>query len=161
MFVTKLGENFIEGMTLFKGQCKACNSEFYFEEKEAKELYEKGEIGYSEEEMLRVSMGEPYYRYEFGKYPSYKVPILITRCPCCDELVKLDQVTCTHETYAELKNKHRITLERLAEYNGIYPLKFKCSNSRFSIDMKNRIENQKSISKSISWIVKKLKATKI
>lgn len=41
MFVTKLGENFIEGITLFKGQCKACNSEFYFEEKEAKELYEK------------------------------------------------------------------------------------------------------------------------
>ncbi len=161
MFVTKLGENFIEGMTLFKGQCKACNSEFYFEEKEAKELYGKGEIGHSEEEMLRVSMGEPYYRYEFGKYPPYKVPILITRCPCCDEIVKLDQVTCTHETYAELKNKHRITLERLAEYNGIYPLKFKCSNSRFSIDMKNRIENQKSISKSISWIVKKLKATKI
>lgn len=161
MFVTKLGENFIEGMTLFKGQCKACNSEFYFEEKEAKELYEKGEIGHSEEEMLRVSMGEPYYRYEFGKYPSYKVPILITRCPCCDELVKLDQVTYTHETYAELKNKHRITLERLAEYNGIYPLKFKCSNSRLSVDMKNRIEKSKSISKSISWIVKKLKATKI
>ena len=85
MFVTKLGENFIEGITLFKGQCKACNSEFYFEEKEAKELYEKGEIGHSEEEMLRVSMGEPYYRYEFGKYPDYKVPILITRCPCCDK----------------------------------------------------------------------------
>lgn len=148
MFVTKLGENFIEGITLFKGKCKACNSEFYFEEKEAKELYEKGEIGHSEEEMLRVSMSEPYYR---------KVPILITCCPCCNEFVKLDQVTYTHETYEELKNKHRITLERLAKYNRIYPLKFKCSNSRFSIDMKNRIENQKSS----SWIVKKLKTTKI
>lgn len=148
MFVTKLGENFIEGITLFKGKCKACNSEFYFEEKEAKELYEKGEIGHSEEEMLRVSMSEPYYR---------KVPILITCCPCCNEFVKLDQVTYTHETYEELKNKHRITLERLAKYNRIYPLKFKCSNSRFSIDMKNRIENQKNS----SWIVKKLKTTKI
>lgn len=147
MFVTKLGENFIEGITLFKGQCKACNSEFYFEEKEAKELYEEGEIGHSQEETLRVSMGGPYYR---------KVPILITCCPCCNEFVKLDQVTYTHETYEELKNKHRITLERLAKYNRIYPLKFKCSNSRFSIDMKNRIENQKSS----SWIVKKLKTTK-
>lgn len=148
MFVTKLGENFIEGITLFKGQCKACNSEFYFEEKEAKELYEKGEIGHSQEETLRVSMGEPYYR---------KVPILIICCPCCNEFVKLDQVTYTHETYEELKNKHRITLERLAKYNRIYPLKFKCSNSRFSIDMTNRIKNQKSS----SWIVKKLKTTKI
>ena len=148
MFVTKLGENFIEGITLFKGQCKACNSEFYFEEKEAKELYEEGEIGHSQKETLRVSMGEPYYR---------KVPILITYCPCCNEFVKLDQVTYTHETYEELKNKHRIALERLAKYNRIYPLKFKCSNSRFSIDMKNRIENQKSS----SWIVKKLKTTKI
>lgn len=152
MFVTKLGENFIEGITLFKGQCKACNSEFYFEEKEAKELYEKGEIGHSEEEMLRVSMGEPYYRYEFGKYPHYKVSILITRCPCCDKLVKLDQVTCTHEIYAELKNKHRITLERLAEYNGIYPLKFKCSNSRLSVDMKNRIEKSKALVKALAGL---------
>ena len=150
MFVTKLGENFIEGITLFKGKCKACNSEFYFEEKEAKELYEKGKIGHSEEEMLRVSMGEPYYRYEFGKYPSYKVPILITRCPCCYELVKLDQVTCTHETYAELKNKHRITLEHLAEYNGIYPLNFKCPNSRLSVDMKNRIEKSKALVKALA-----------
>jgi hypothetical protein len=150
MFVTKLGENFIEGITLFKGKCKACNSEFYFEEKEAKELYEKGEIGHSEEEMLRVSMGEPYYRYEFRKYPPYKVPILITRCPCCDELVKLDQVTCTHETYAELKNKHRITLEHLAEYNGIYPLNFKCPNSRLSVDMKNRIEKSKALVKALA-----------
>lgn len=150
MFVTKLGENFIEGITLFKGKCKACNSEFYFEEKEAKELYEKGEIGHSEEEMLRVSMGEPYYRYEFGKYPPYKVPILITRCPCCDKLVKLDQVTCTHEIYAELKNKHRITLEHLAEYNGIYPLNFKCPNSRLSIDMKNRIEKSKALVKALA-----------
>lgn len=150
MFVTKLGENFIEGITLFKGKCKACNSEFYFEEKEAKELYEKGEIGHSEEEMLRVSMGEPCYRYEFGKYPPYKVPILITRCPCCDELVKLDQVTYTHETYAELKNKHRITLERLAKYNGIYPLNFKCPNSRLSVDMKNRIEKSKALVKAFA-----------
>ena len=38
------------------------------QEKEAKELYEKGEIGHSEEEMLRVSMGEPYYRYELDVY---------------------------------------------------------------------------------------------
>ena len=147
MFVTKLGENFIEDITLFKGQCKACNSEFYFDEKEAKELYEKGEI---EEEMLRVSMGDPYCRNEFGKYSPYEVPILITRCPCCDELVKLDQVTCTHETYAELKNKHRITLERLAKYNGIYPLKFKCSNIRLSVDMKNRIEKLKALVKTLA-----------
>lgn len=126
-------------------------------EKEAKRAAENAKkreeklmqkIGHSEEEMLRVSMSEPYYR---------KVPILITCCPCCNEFVKLDQVTYTHETYEELKNKHRITLERLAKYNRIYPLKFKCSNSRFSIDMKNRIENQKSS----SWIVKKLKTTKI
>lgn len=150
MFVTKLGENFIEDITLFKGQCKACNSEFYFEEKEAKELYEKGEIGHSEEEMLRVSMDDPYCRNEFGKYSPYEVPILITRCPCCDELVKLDQVTCTHETYAELKNKHRITLERLAKYNGIYPLKFKCSNIRLSVDMKNRIEKLKALVKTLA-----------
>lgn len=150
MFVTKLGENFIEDITLFKGQCKAYNSEFYFEEKEAKELYEKGEIGHSEEEMLRVSMGDPYCRNEFGKYSPYEVSILITRCPCCDELVKLDRVTCTHETYAELKNKHRITLERLAKYNGIHPLKFKCSNSRLSVDMKNRIEKSKALVKALA-----------
>lgn len=41
MFVTKLGENFIEGITLFKGQCKACNSEFYFEEKKPKNCMKK------------------------------------------------------------------------------------------------------------------------
>lgn len=150
MFVTKLGENFIEGITLFKGQCKACNSEFYFEEKEAKELYEKGEIGHSEEEMLRVSMGDPCWRNEFGKYDPYEVPILITRCPCCNELVKLNQMTCTHETYTELKNKHRITLEHLAEYNGVYPLKFKCSDSRLSVDMKNRIEKSKALVKALT-----------
>lgn len=150
MFITKLGENFIEDITLFKGQCKACNFEFYFEEKEAKELYEKGEIGHSEEEMLRVSMCEPYCRNEFGKHSPYGVSILITRCPCCDELVKLDQVTCTHETYAELKNKHRITLERLVKYNGIHPLKFKCSNSRLSVDMKNRIEKSKALVKALA-----------
>lgn len=150
MFVTKLGENFIEGITLFKGQCKACNSEFYFEEKEAKELYEKGEIGHSEEEMLRVSMGEPCWRNEFGKHSPYEVSILITRCPCCDELVKLDRVTCTHETYAELKNKHRITLERLAKYNGIHPLKFKCSYSRLSVYMKDRIEKAKTLVKALA-----------
>lgn len=150
MFVTKLGENFIEGIILFKGQCKACNSEFYFEEKEAKELYEKGEIGHSEEEMLRVSMGEPCWRNEFGKHSPCEVSILITRCPCCDELVKLDRVTCTHETYAELKNRHRITLERLAKYNGIHPLKFKCSYSRLSVDMKDRIERQKKLVKALA-----------
>lgn len=150
MFVTKLGENFIEGITLFKGQCKACNSEFYFEEKEAKELYEKGEIGHSEEEMLRVSMGEPCWRNEFGKHSPYEVSILITRCPCCDELVELDRVTCTHETYAELKNKHRITLERLAKYNGIHPLKFKCSYSRLSVYMKDRIEKAKTLVKALA-----------
>lgn len=150
MFVTKLGENFIEDITLFKGQCKACNSEFYFGEKEAKELYEKGEIGHSEEEMLRVSMGDPCWRNEFGKYDPYEVPILITRCPCCNELVKLNQMTCTHETYTELKNKHRITLEHLAEYNGVYPLKFKCSDSRLSVDMQNRIEKSKALVKAFA-----------
>lgn len=52
MFISKLGENVVDNITMFKGQCKVCDSEFYFNENELKGLYEK--------EKLDLQMGKSF-----------------------------------------------------------------------------------------------------
>lgn len=138
MFISKLGENVVDDITMFKGQCKVCDSEFYFNENELKGLYEKREIRSSDGEKFQVMTVMATWHS-----PLDGTLICLIHCPCCNELVRLNQVTCTHKTYTDLKNRYKAILDSLVKYNGIYPVKFKCPNSRLSIDVKKRIEKLK------------------